>query len=779
MKTSSTIALGLALGVLPTSPAFAAPREPLPFRVPAKLPDAVEVLSPAAIQLDGWLGERLAVNATNRLLTVDTEPLLAGFRKKPGVHPWIGEHVGKWLHAATLAWAYTGDPRLRAKLDAVAADLVAAQEPDGYLGTYVPEKRFGLYEGADWDVWSHKYCLLGLLTYYQFTGNEAALNACRKAADLLLRTFGPGRKSILSAGTHEGMAATSVLEPIVVLYRFTGDERYLDFARYIVQSWDEPNGPKIIQALLTAKQVNRTANAKAYEMLSNLVGLCELARATGDRALLAPVLNAWQDIAAKRLYLTGSASQDEHFHGDYELPNGSGAGVAETCVTVTWLQLNLQLLRLTGEARFGNELEKTIYNHLTAAQNPAGADWCYFTPLEGKKTYLSDINCCHSSGPRGLALAPETTYLKARLGADDALVASTFETSSAALELGGQPVVVQQQSEFPRRGESRLRFKLGQPTRFAVQVRVPPWAGALRVKRNGHALDTTARDGWAVIPARAWQNGDWVELDYPLAGRLVLGEHGNRGKAALTWGPFALAYDEKRNPGLAKAMTVGLTDDTVQPPRNFRPGEDLLFSVKLRGATSGPGPATAKLVPFADAGRDGGTFRVWLPAPGALLPLNASLLAGGQESRSRPGNVEGSINDGDPGTFVVTFDGRRATEDWFAVTLDQPAAIARVSFAPGRTFHDGGWFDASAGKPRVQVRRAKGGPWETVGELSSYPATTATDRAGLGDGLTGVFTVRLRAPVKAVAVRVIGTPACGDHPNQAFSSCAELQAFGD
>jgi DUF1680 family protein len=81
------------------------------------------------------------------------------------------------------------------------------------------------------------------MTYYQFTGNEPALNACRKAADLLMRTFGPGKQSILSAGTHVGMAATSVLEPMVLLYRCTGDERYLDFARYIVKSWDEPNGP--------------------------------------------------------------------------------------------------------------------------------------------------------------------------------------------------------------------------------------------------------------------------------------------------------------------------------------------------------------------------------------------------------------------------------------------------------------------------------------------------------------------------------------------------------
>ena len=124
-------------------------------------------------------------------------------------------------------------------------------------------------------------------------------------------------------------------------------------------------------------------------MLSNLVGLCELARATGDRGLLEPVQNAWKDIVANRLYLTGSASAGEHFQGDHVLPNEPAAHIGETCVTTTWIQLNLQLLRLTGEAKYGDELERSFYNHLAAAQHPRGDDWCYYTALEGRKPYDS------------------------------------------------------------------------------------------------------------------------------------------------------------------------------------------------------------------------------------------------------------------------------------------------------------------------------------------------------------------------------------------------------
>jgi uncharacterized protein len=507
--------------------------EPTPFRVPAVMPDMLDLPSPSSVHVQGFLGARILANERNRLAKVDLEPLLAGFRKKPGVHPWIGEHIGKWMHASTLAWANTDDPALRAKLDYAAAELVKAQEPDGYLGTYVPEKRFGLYPGSDWDVWSHKYNLIGLLTYYQYTGNEPALNACRKMGDLLINTFGPGKKSILSAGTHVGMAATSVLEPMVRLYRFTADERYLDFAKYIVASWDEPHGPKILKTLLTEKSVAKTANGKAYEMLSNLVGLCELARVTGHREYLQAVLNAWEDIVAHRLYLTGSASQSEHFHGDYFLPNQQGANVAETCVTTTWVQLNSQLLRLTGEARFGDELEQTLYNHLAAAQRPDGAEWCYFTSLQGTKPYGPGISCCVSSGPRGMALAPQHAWLKSREHGRDGLVLNLFDGARVDMPLNGADVSVSFVSDFPRRGAGALVMGLKEPTEFALRIREPAWANPLRAEINGRnvELDQDAK-GWAVIPAREWKDGDRVTLAYALGGRMVLGEHGNTGLAA-------------------------------------------------------------------------------------------------------------------------------------------------------------------------------------------------------------------------------------------------------
>lgn len=456
-----------ALGVCaPASAATpTAPPEVRAYRTPDKLPDVAALLSPGDVHLNGYLGARVANSEKNRLLAVDEDDLLDAFERRSVPHQaWQGEHVGKFLHAATLAWVYSGDAKLKQKINRVAARLLKTQEGDGYLGTYPADRRW-----TSWDVWVHKYDLIGLLTFYRYTGSAPALAACRRVGDLLIRTF-PAKKSIIHAGEHMGMAATSVLEPVVLLYRATADPRYLAFAHYIVKAWDEPDGPRIIQTLTTEKSVARTASGKAYEMLSNLVGLCEMARATGDKSYLRPVVNAWEDITAHRLYITGTASSREHFQDDYELPNQPSSNLGETCVTVTWIQINTQFLRLTGDARYADELERSFYNHLAGAQRPDGAEWCYYTPLEGAKPYTDRTNCCLSSGPRGLALLPQIAYLKRTVGGKDTILVNLFETSQATLTLGGQRVTLVQDTNFPRDGRSTLTLRLARPATFAVGV---------------------------------------------------------------------------------------------------------------------------------------------------------------------------------------------------------------------------------------------------------------------------------------------------------------------
>jgi hypothetical protein len=247
---------------------------------------------------------------------------------------------------------------------------------------------------------------------------------------------------------------------------------------------------------------------------------------------------------------------------------------------------------------------------------------------------------------------------------------------------------------------------------------------------------------------------------------------------AFGWGPFVLAFDQQRNPGWPVPLRVVVpkaNDVSATGPAQILEDSDPLRFNLLLAELNQPQARPAQLVTFADAGSEGGRYAVWLRSAGTGLAETDSLFAYADERRSASGNVDGSITDGDFGTFVVTFNGQPQSEAWFAVQRDQPVEFKRVVFAHGRTFHDGGWFDASNEKPRLEIRRQPDGPWEEIAELSTYPATSNTNSAGLIDGQS--FTVQLPEPVRAVALRIIGRPASGDNRDQAFASCAELQAF--
>src|ERR1700722_9580425 len=510
---------------------------PVPDKVVCAVADRQSFTEPDQVHLTGWLGARIEANETNRLAKIDVNPLLEGFRHRPSAQTYDGEHIGKWLHAATLAWVNTGDPALREKMDYAAGELIKCQEADGYLGTYLDKDRW-----TEWDVWSHKYNLIGLLTYMRYTGNMAPLSACERMGDLLCNTFGdePGKRDIIKAGWHVGLAPTSVLEPMVLLYRLTGEQRYLDFCQYIQRAWEQPNGPKIVSTLLTLKRVDKVGNGKAYEMLSCLNGALEYYRTVGDPKILEACLNAWKDIVDRRLYITGAASYNEVFHGDYDFPNV--ANVGETCVTVTWIQLNAQLLRLTGEARFAEQLEHAVLNQLFGAQRCDGSAWGYYVQMEGKKPYSPalDGHCCLSSGPRGIALIP--TFA---LSTDaDGAVVNLYNAGTADLTLrDGTAVKLTTETMYPSDGFIRINVDPAESKTFSVKLRIPAWCRNSSLQVNGHQIkEKTGADGYVALK-RHWKPGDDIELNLKLEPSLVVGDHMNQGKAAVLYGPLVLAAD--------------------------------------------------------------------------------------------------------------------------------------------------------------------------------------------------------------------------------------------
>ena len=770
------IPLMMAITAMPFGAVRAADVLPLPEKVTCAIADKQAFQQPDRVHLTGWIGSRMEVNAKGRLAKINPDRLLMSYEHRPGCQSYDGEHIGKWLHAATLAWANNGDPELRKKMDQVATGLVKWQLEDGYLGTYnLDGKPWARW--TEWDVWTHKYNLIGLITYVRYTGNKELLPACQKMGDLLCNIFGdePGKHDINVSSAHVGMASGSVLEPMVQLYRLTGEMRYLDFAKYVLLAWEQPNGPKIVSVLLEQNRVDKVGNGKAYEMLSCINGIIEMYRTTGDPKLLQVCQNAWQDIVSKRLYFTGSTSAAEHFHDDFDLSNTNK--VAETCVTVSWFQLNMHLLQLTGEARFAEQLENTVFNHLFAAQLPAGTGWAVFTVMEGKKVYYNsnstpDVTCCLSSGPRAVALIP---CLASSVDADGVVV-NLYDAGTAKLTLrNGKTVLLTTETIYPSDGTIVITVDTDSATPFAFKVRIPTWCRESTVKVNGKPVKTDkGKDGYAAIK-RTWVKGDKVELNFKLEPRVIAGEHSNIGKIAIMYGPLALAADEAT---LGKegmpigAISIGKPDlaslaiKSEPAPEKVRTWPHaLVFHCNV---IANEMPQEIRLMTFADAGSFDESYRIW-------LPLSRNVLVNGTESRSRKGDGTGSIIDENETSFASTSDGTWPKEDWFAVTLKEAKTITRVVFMHGKTLNVGGWLDTSAGKPHIQIQTQAGGEWEDAGELKDYPATTGNNAGPLKEG--ECFQCQLAAPVKVFGVRVTGKPSFGGNPNQAFSTCAELQAF--
>ena len=227
----------------------------------------------------GLLRERVSLWRNHRLWHIaESGYLIDGFENRPGVHPWQGEHLGKWLHAAVLAWRITGDIKLQKEMESNVERLLATQLPDGYLGTYDDESTFkampeswGLYIQDDvgksrytggWDIWTHRYNLYGLLTWERYFPNERVIDVCKKMADLLISVYSEAGHDITQYGTREGISSTTLLESIMMLFERTGEKAYLEFAEHIVVTIENNPAHRLMGTMLDDGSVVHPETAK-------------------------------------------------------------------------------------------------------------------------------------------------------------------------------------------------------------------------------------------------------------------------------------------------------------------------------------------------------------------------------------------------------------------------------------------------------------------------------------------------------------------------------------
>lgn len=580
------------------------------YRIANAVPDVYQPVEQVAFS--GLLHEHVIINLQKRLLQIDSAILLSGFVKRPGKQSWIGEHMGKFLNAASNSYRYSHDPAIKLLMDEMVRKYLATQLPDGYLGTYLPEKYW-----KSWDVWAHKYAMIGLMSYYSVTGDQKAVEAAIKVANLICRVFGdkPGQLDLNKAGYQEGMASGSILEPMIDLYRYTGNGIYLDFARYILRAWETETGPKIMSKLAEYGKVNKVANAKAYEMLSCFTGILKYYRLTGEKNLLEPMQLAWKDIVDNRLYITGTASSDEVFKDDHLLPADSISQMGEGCVTTTWIQFNEQLLTVTGEYKYADEIEKTVYNHLLAAQNPASGCVSFYTLLQGPKLYKCDdgMSCCLSSISRGISMIPRLIWGKIR-GSMSVLMFEPGELTDSIVTPAGSKVLLQLAAvtDFPVSGNINYRVNASAPEKFMLQFRVPSWAANFSVTVNGVKQKNLIRDHFFQID-RTWGRHDNVKVSFDMPLQVISGKPYYENSIAFKRGPQVLSLDSAINRSWLPFVTARkLARYQLRYNRSVLPAGWIgkqAYQVLQKGTAKAP---VCNLVPYADAGQLSTMQQVWI-----------------------------------------------------------------------------------------------------------------------------------------------------------------------
>lgn len=599
-----------------------------PWCAAAGVEDKLTPAVPGSVRLQGWVGGMIDRSLRQRVMVQDVGRLVQPFRdrREENINHWRCEYWGKWFTSAALGYAYQPTPEYRAVLDRAVRELLSTQTTDGYIGTYKADKRLGI-----WDVWGRKYTLLGLIADFDVTGNREALAAAVRLADHLLVEAAPDKVNLSETGADvlKGLAPSSIVEPMVLLYRRTGDRRYLEFAGSIVASWDRPNqllprGLRLEEQALAGVPPSRIAAPKAYEMMSCFEGLCELYRATGQPRHLEAAVQLAEGILRTEIMVHGSGSNHELWADGARLQTEILEQPVETCVTVTWMKLCHQLLRLTGDPAWADRMEISLYNALAGAMTPQGEWWAYFSPLQGQRVPShfqhqdSQMSCCTANGPRGLLATPGWAVM----GRSDGVAINLYAPGRATHRLAdGSAVTLGQKTDYPVGDTITIEVNPERAGTFALALRIPAWSRESRLLVNGQPQPCTPGRYAEVV--RAWAPGDQVVLKLDLRGRAVPAPSGAP-QLAVMRGPVVLALDDR----LWKAQDVAawLVADaegfvTLQPRAQAPEGVWMAFDVTFEVRPTHffkHHRITVPLCDYASAGNQwssGNLFRTWLPQP--------------------------------------------------------------------------------------------------------------------------------------------------------------------
>ncbi|MCS7041511.1 MAG: glycoside hydrolase family 127 protein [Bryobacteraceae bacterium] len=461
----------------------------------------------------------------------------------------------KWMEAAAWSLQVRPDAKLEAKLDELTDIILAAQEPSGYLNTWFVDERAPLrwqQQTSGHELYCLGHLLQAGIAYYRSTGKRKLLDGGIRFVEYLLRDFGPAPKQPLLTGHPELELA------LAELYRTSGDRRYLDLAAYLFSGVERERlklRERDLVYLFSGKPFPERTQLEGHAVraLYASTGAADYVLETGDAAFRRTVLRLWEDLAFRKVYVTGGAgarAAGETFGDAYELPNQQA--YSESCAAIAGMIFSQRMLHLTGEARYAELMERALYNGICSGMSSSGTLYCYRNPLAAPasdriRNPWYDTTCCPPNLQRTFTALGAYFFSTSREG----IWVHFYDNAALEWKLeSGTPLRLKVKTGMPWHGETEIAVEPGKAEEFTVFLRIPGWSLSTKAEVNGEGI-SNVKPGEYLAIRRRWRAGDRVRIVFDLTPRRVFANprvSEDYGKAALQRGPIVYCLEKHDNP---------------------------------------------------------------------------------------------------------------------------------------------------------------------------------------------------------------------------------------
>ncbi len=522
-----------------------------------------------------------------------------------------GSHVGPPFHdgdfykafeSVASLYAVTKDPSLDKLMDEIIPVITKAQREDGYIHTPVmieerksSDKTTAFADRLNFETYNIGHLMTAACVHYRATGKRTLLDVAIKATDYLYNFY-----KTASPELARNAICPSHYMGVVEMYRTTRDPKYLELSKSLIDIRGlMENGTDDNQDRVPFRQQSK---AMGHAVRANYLyaGVADVYAETGDQTLMGPLNSIWNNMVNTKMYITGACGalydgtspdgtsyepkdiQKVHqsYGRDYQLPNKTAHN--ETCANIGNLLWNWRMLQLTGDAKYADVVELTLYNSILSGVSLDGLDFCYTNPLTvandfpyqlrwsgGRIPYIALSNCCPPNTVRTIAEVQNYAYNLS----DEGLWVNLYGGNELNTTLkSGEKIKLTQVSEYPWDGNVTITLDKTPKKEFALFLRIPGWCKGAFVKVNGTIQQGDMSSGTYVKVNRQWKSGDKVELVLPMKAELIetnpLVEE-TRNQVAVKRGPVVYCMESNDLPGKS-IFEVALPIDIQLEPKEMK-----------------------------------------------------------------------------------------------------------------------------------------------------------------------------------------------------------------